>query len=378
VTLPHTGSDRLRIALVVHDYNRMFGHSRYVAELAARFKRDHEVHVFANTVEEPDPHGLTFHHVPASRLNVMTTLLTFALPATWLVGRQFDIVHAQGFCGFRQNVVTAHMCHRGWREATTRYAGRANWRKRLFYALADRLDRRTFSPAGARRLIAVSARLGEDIRRYYGRAAGVRVIHHGVDTETFHPRNREVWRAEIRRQIGVSAETPLALYVGDYQKALPAAVRGVARVSGLHLAAVSRSPVEPYRELIRTEGAADRVHLVPGTPHIERYYAAADFFVFPTFYDTFGLVATEAMASGLPVVCSAAAGAAEVIEDGVTGLVVRDPWDPEALAESLRKLTADAALQQRLGGAARNRAEQLTWDEVARQTLAVYREVAGR
>jgi UDP-glucose:(heptosyl)LPS alpha-1,3-glucosyltransferase len=369
---------RLRIAYVVHDYNRTFGHSRYVAELATRFKRDHEVHVFANTVDEPDPAGLTFHHVPASRRNVMTTLLSFAVPATWMVGRGFDVVHAQGFCGLRQNVVTAHVCHRAWRAATARHAGRPGWRKRVFYALADWLDRRTFSRAGARRVIAVSARLGDDLRSHYGRADGVRVIHHGVDADTFHPRNRATWRAEVRRRIGIGQDTPLALYVGDYQKALPAAIRGAARVSGLHLAAVSRSPTDPYRELIRAEGVGDRVHLLPGTPEVARYYAAADLFAFPTFYDTFGLVVTEAMASGLPVVCSAAAGAAEVIRDGIDGLIVHDPWDPDSLAEPLRKLAADPALRQRLGEAARARAETMTWDEAARRTMAVYREVAGR
>ena len=62
---------RLKIAFVVHDYNRHIGQSRYVAELATRFKRDHEVHVFANTFEESDAAGLTYHHVPAWRANAL-------------------------------------------------------------------------------------------------------------------------------------------------------------------------------------------------------------------------------------------------------------------------------------------------------------------
>src|SRR6266404_1054109 len=53
-------SHRLRIALLVHDYNRHAGHSRYVAELASRFRRDHDVHVFTNTVDDPDTAGITF------------------------------------------------------------------------------------------------------------------------------------------------------------------------------------------------------------------------------------------------------------------------------------------------------------------------------
>lgn len=368
---------RLRIAYVVHDYNRLYGHSRYVAELATRFKHDHEVHVFANTVQDTDRTGLTIHHVPASRLNVMTTLLTFILPATWMIRGNYDIIHAQGFCGLRQNVVTAHICQGAWLEAMTQYAGRPSWRKKLFHTIAGWLEKLTFSRARSRRVIAVSKMIGEDLRRYYGRVEGVRVIHHGVDSQTFHPRNRADWRMEYRRDIGVGEEVPLALYVGDYQKGLGPAIRAVARVPGLHLVGVARSPVEPYRNLIASEGVADRVHLMPATSNVERYYAAADMFVFPTFYDPFGMVATEAMASGLPIVCSSKAGAVELIEDGVNGLIVSEPWNPYALAEPLRKLTADPALRHRIGEAARRCAEALTWDKVARQTMEVYRDVVG-
>ena len=368
-------SRRLRIAYVVHDYNRRFGHSRYVAELASRFKRDHDVHVFANTFEETDPEGLMYHHVPAWRANVMTTLLSFILPGTWMVRGAFDIVHDQGFCAFRRNVVTAHMCQEAWLRAMTRKAGRPPWRKWVFHSVAGWFERRTFAAGGARRFIAVSRRVADDLRRHYGCADRVRVIYHGVDAETFHPRNRAAWRAEVRRGIGVSEETVVALYVGDYQKGLAPAIRAAARIPGLHLLGVSRSPVELYQALIREEGVADRIRLMPATPNVERFYAAADLFVFPTFYDPFGLVATEAMASGLPVICSREAGAAELIEDGADGLIVPDPWDVAALAEPLRKLAADPELRRKLGEAARRKAESRTWDEAARQTMAVYREI---
>jgi len=58
--------------------------------------------------------------------------------------------------------------------------------------------------------------------------------------------------------------------------------------------------------------------------------------------------------------------------------MVREPWNPDALAEPLRKLAADVDLRQRLGERARQRAEELTWDNVAHQTMDVYREVAGQ
>src|SRR3954454_17727736 len=101
-----TPPDRLRIAFVVHDYNRHVGHSRYVAELATRFKRGHEVHVFANAFEDPDPAGLHYHHVPAWRPNALASILSFVLPGTIAVRGPFDVVHAQGLCGLRHDVAT--------------------------------------------------------------------------------------------------------------------------------------------------------------------------------------------------------------------------------------------------------------------------------
>src|SRR5262245_49895887 len=159
---------RLRIAFVVHDYHRHGGHARYVAELAARFKREHDVTVFANRFEEPDPAGITYRNVPAWRANALTTIVSFMLPATVLVRGRFDIIHAQGLCGLRQNVVTAHICQPAWHAAGDRYAGRPGWRKRVFRAVVSRLERLALRPGAASRFIAPSARAAEDLAIHCG------------------------------------------------------------------------------------------------------------------------------------------------------------------------------------------------------------------
>ena len=147
---------RLRIAFVVHDYNRHMGHSRYVAELASRFKGDHEVHVFANTFDEPDPVGITYHHVPAWRANALASILSFVLPATAMVRGRFDIVHAQGLCGLRHNVATAHFCQPGWYDALVRANGALTWRQSLSRALITPLERLALAKRSTRRVIAIS------------------------------------------------------------------------------------------------------------------------------------------------------------------------------------------------------------------------------
>ena len=105
-----------------------------------------------------------------------------------------------------------------------------------------------------------------------------------------------------------------------------------------------------------------------GGEELAEHIASADVFVFPTVYDPFGLVITEAMATGLPVITSAAAGAAELISPGTDGFVTAQPWDADAIAAHLAELRDSPSLRERVGAAARRRVEPLTWDRTAAET----------
>lgn len=101
-------------------------------------------------------------------------------------------------------------------------------------------------------------------------------------------------------------------------------------------------------------------------------YRKADVFVYPSVYDTFAMVVAEAMASGLPVVVGSGVGAAEWIQDGQNGFVC----DPSSLAPVMSKLKSlPLAAMQRLREKARETALNHSWDECARQTMAVYQRV---
>ena len=372
--VPAEAPRRLRIAFVVHDYNRHGGHARYVAELATRFRREHEIHVYSNTFEEPDPSGIVYHHIPAWRANALTTILSFILPATLLTRGNYDIVHAQGLCGLKQDISTAHMCQAGWFTAKRQQGQKLSWRERIFEWTVTGLERRALSSAKARYVIAVSSSTRDDLQQYYHRHDNLRVIHHGVDTELFHPRHRIEHRQALRDKLGIRPETPLALFVGNALKGAHVAVEAVAKVPGLHLLIVTGSRTDDIQAAIERTQTADRVHLHPHSTQVERIYAAADVFLFPTIYDPFGLVILEAMSSGLPVITSRIAGASELITPGVHGFVTQNAWDVEQLAQHLQTLAANRGLCEQMGAAARTQAEQFTWDRAARQTMAVYQE----
>jgi len=363
----------MRIAFVVHDYHRAGGQSRYVAELASRFCGEHEVHVFANRIE-PDNTRIHFHTVPAWRSNAFTTVLSFALPVTFQIDRGFDVIHSQGFCGFRGNVFTSHICNRAWHLAMRQFEGRT-WRESVFDAVASTLEHGLYRFGHKSAVIAISKRVSRDIVQFYHCATQPQVIYHGVDLELFSPKNRPRWRSETRSRYALADGDMVFLFVGDLRKGARRCIQALSRVKSAHLLFVSRTAPEPYRKLAEETGLADRIHFAGATNQVERWYAAADALLHPTPYDAFGMVVSEAMASGLPVVVSQEAGAAELIQPGVNGLVLEDPGSEIELAQHMQSLCLDRSLAAALGAAARKSIESLSWDVIAEQTMRVYQQL---
>jgi len=104
------------------------------------------------------------------------------------------------------------------------------------------------------------------------------------------------------------------------------------------------------------------------------YYSAAEVLVMPSHYESFGMVALEAMACGTPVVASQVGGLAFLVQDGVTGYVVPD-GDPLALADRLIHLIEDSNLRHKMGIQAAAYAQEYAWERIASRILALYREL---
>jgi glycosyltransferase involved in cell wall biosynthesis len=110
-------------------------------------------------------------------------------------------------------------------------------------------------------------------------------------------------------------------------------------------------------------------------PQVGKYLALADVFVFTSIFETFGIVATQAMAAGLPVIATRNSAIPEVVEDGVTGLL-SPPLDAEAVARNIALLLNDEELRQRMGRQALERAKRLyDWEIVSLQYEDVMRDV---
>ncbi len=135
--------------------------------------------------------------------------------------------------------------------------------------------------------------------------------------------------------------------------------------------------LEDARELVRGLGIASRVQFSGARQDVARRLSKAQLFLLISNWEGFPRSILEAMRAGLPVVTSRVGGAAESVQDGVTGSVVR-PRDVSALAHALEPLLADGALRQRLGSAGRGRYESaFTFERMLAQTVGVYERVLG-
>src|SRR5579871_1327863 len=296
--LPPTGeTSRMKIAFVVHDYRRMEGHSRYVVELATRFAREHEVHVFANEIDTEGNTDIRFHHVSAWRPNALVSILSFAASATWRVRGQFDIIHNQVLCGLRGNVFTAHICNEAWHRALECASGRLTFREWVSGNTLRILERNVYRFAGKAGIIAVSRRIAADLRNCYHCKAPISVVYHGVDLQTFIPADKNPVRAAMRAECGLQPDEMAFLFVGDMRKGGVQCIRALSRLSEGKLMFVSRTPDEPYRALAGELGLSGRVLFLGTTREVQKYYAAADALLLPTHYDSFAMVVTEAMRS---------------------------------------------------------------------------------
>ena len=352
----------MRIALVVHDLHDHGGHSLYTKILAEELSRNHEVAVFANRCERPPDARWQAHHVRAWRSSALATVQTFplGLRAHANALATYGIRHTQGHCGGRPNVVTAHICVEAYLDSLRSISKRNRASLGLIAAAEGRFYRQYEG-----QVIAISEKIARELKEFYRVRGKISVIPHGVDASRFGSFQREHHRSLMRSELGASDEQLMVLYIGDLTKA--------------HVRLRALAGAVPQVLLIIVSGSTrylwnmPNVRFAPPQTSIERYYAAADAFVFPTTYDAFGLVVLEAMASGLPVFTSDRAGAGELIDSGKDGFVIPlEDW-VDATAAGLR----DRDSLRKIGRQAEKTAQRHDWLTVVRKVEQVYFHLAA-
>jgi D-inositol-3-phosphate glycosyltransferase len=221
------------------------------------------------------------------------------------------------------------------------------------------------------------------IRLYGAWDRRVSVIPCGVNLDRFQPRDRGAARAAL--SLPGPEDEQVALFVGRLEplKGVELLIDAVAEMEDsapLLLIVGGDERAAAYQAALRARavaaGIGGRTRFIGAVPQelLPDYYSAADVCVVPSYYESFGLVALEAMACGVPVVASRVGGLVGTVRDGETGFLI--PWRcPQPFADTIDLLLGNDELRRSLGAAAHEHAQRFRWSEVAAQLSALYGQV---
>lgn len=393
------GKDTGGMNVYVHELALMLGRLGIHVDIYTRSQDEHVPHVvhdlgFGNRVvhvpagpEQPMPKQELADHIP----DFVEYILEFAARK----GLAYDLIHSHywmsGIAGVELkkawNIPLIHMFHtlglmknrvggRGEVEGDYRIRG-----ERKVLRNADQI------------IAATPAELAQLQWIYEVKTDHVTIVPPGVDLSHFYP----IPVDEAREYLGISEPLQRILFVGRIEplKGIETLLQAVAlmRAKGV----LARNPVrisiiggdasvsedamghEMVRLLrLREElGLEDLVTFLGKRSQeaLPYHYSAADVVVVPSHYESFGMVALEAMACGTPVVASQIGGLAYLVQDGETGFHIPDQ-QPELLAEKLTLLLEDGELHARFGENAARYAQKYSWEIITEQVLKSYRSIS--
>jgi D-inositol-3-phosphate glycosyltransferase len=386
------------------------GMNVYVRELTRQFgEMGIRVDVFTRSQDEHVPHilhdlgyGNRVVHVPAGpevplpKQELATFLSDFARGIqvfAHLKNLKYDIIHSHYWMSGLAakeldeiwNVPVIHMFHtlglmkqRVARDESEREGEYRIIGEREVIRLADRI------------VAATPAELAQLQWLYEADTKKIVVIPPGVDISHFYP----IPEDEAKEFIGIPPCDHMLLFVGRIEplKGIDTLIEALSIMRKDHvfvcLTVIGGNPEtdqdDNKSEMARLQllrekyGLEDLIAFLGSRSQdtLPYYYSAADAVVVPSQYESFGLVALEAMACGTPVVASQVGGLAFLIQDGVTGYTVPAD-DPQALADRLTTLVNNPELRQRMGERAASTAREYRWQRIADRVLNVYREVTG-
>lgn len=330
----------MRLAFIKKRFSFHGGAERYLQTLIKQLiKLGHEIHVFAN--QWVDEKGITFHKVNILPVTSFLSTLTFNRDSRFKIqNSKFDCIISFERTTYQDIYRAGEGCHAEWLRIRSGFEPlykRATFRINPLHLLLLELEKKIFRDT---RLIIANSRMvkGQIIRHYGVPEDKIIIIYNGVDSKRFNPRNRDLWRHNIRNSLGISAESMVFLFVGSgfERKGLGTLIRALPLIkANTKVLIIGKGRVDKYMTLAKNLGVSERLLFLGTQNEIERFYAVADLFVLPTLYDPFSNATLEAMASGLPVITTKNNGVAELIEDGKEGYVTRSLSDPEELADRI-------------------------------------------
>lgn len=380
-----TSQPPMKLAFIAKRYDRVGGTEKDLFEVTRLLAGyGHEIHVYACELEIAAAPGVQLHPIPylvPGRLGRLRALARRGPELAERGGHDLTISYARTV---RSDIIR---CGGGTHRNFLDQMGAADSRFKRFLRGCDpyhramlKVERKQFQPGAYRRIIAISRVVRDDLMRVHGvPEEAIEIIPDGIDVESFQVPPGNPKRAEIRKKLGISDAAPVVLFVGNAfkRKGLETLLAASPQLksAGVHVLVVGRDPaMNAYIERIHQTGLNGVVHFIGVRQDPRPFFALADVFVLPSFNEAFGNVVLEALASGLPVVVSRRAGAAEILQSRMSGLILDDPSDAGQLFQLIQK-ALQPALRIGLREEALATAAKYTLEAHARATEALCRRL---
>jgi glycosyltransferase involved in cell wall biosynthesis len=371
----------VKVCIVTHKIKKGDGQGRVNYEVALEaIRRGHNLTLLVSEIspELEQNSAVDWVKIPVERYptEFIRNFIFAKKSGDWLRQNraELDLIKVNGAITIGATDVNAvHFVHSSWWKSPVHISqnrqdayGLYQW---LFTAINSYWEKQAFRQAKV--VIAVSKKVAEELVNIGVPRTKIRVIVNGVDLQEFSP------GVTCRQELGLPENVTLALFAGDIRisrKNLDTVLQALIHVPDLHLAVVGGTKDSPYPQMAAELQLSERVHFLGYRHDMPQIQRAADFLVFPSRYEPFGLVVIEAMASGLPVITATTTGAADLITPSC-GIVLTDCDDVNALADALKLLNSDRTLRQQMGKAARTVAEQHSWKTMAQTYVDIFEEL---
>ena len=359
--------------------NKRGGIGRVVYELARNHSKENEVHLLTSEYENPTE-GVVVHnyHLP-NRPFWLQIWFNLQRTASFLRshGHEFDLIVSHDAESYTCDILHKHSVYK---KVLNKYMGERG----LIYSIYKILDPRTRIVLkaeervvnNAKHIIAISHKVKEELMEWYDiPEEKISVVYNGVNINEFNPEFKEYFRYKVRKKHRMFMKDRVILFAGYEweRKGLESLIKALGKIphKKTKILVVGSGDEEKYKQIARDSGVVKRVVFAGPVKNIQRYYAAADLFVFPVDYEPFGLVITEAMSSGLPVFTTKHAGAAELIEHGCNGFILKDT-KPATIAKQVKPVLENNQLMRLIGVNARITAEKYSWKKQAYRCEEIY------
>jgi len=377
----------LKIAVLAPQLTPTHPAGQQMLKVVQALSSEYEFTVFGRILDESIKGKVQFRKmpIPVIRPRLITYLTQFLLYRHLFkyleLDKHFDIIHSiEGSAPF-STIVTMHYCGAAafnlLRNGSVRHLGIRRLYYSSLYSFGIRMERHAVDNPYLKCVVAVSNGLKREIRYHYEPSANIVVIPNAIDVDHFS--NSCQYRKMIRHELGLK-ETDLVgaiCALGDWErKGLGVLIDSIAILprNAVKILVIGGGPIEIYRRLCWKKGISDAFIFTGLTRDVGKFYGASDFFILPTIYETFSIVALEAGAAGLPLVVTRVNGLEDFVEEGVNGFFIQR--DPKSIADTIQSLVGDQQRLKEMGREAQRRAQKFRLENMVNAYRQLYQNLS--